>query len=147
MLAMMILLVIDIITRSYFKPIQGMAVMSVFVMMVVIYLGLARCEENKEHVNLEIVTNALPPPLRRLMGLLSRTLALGTVGLLFYSVLVNAIAAYQSNESIEGTVELPLWPVKTIMVVGLVFFFFQTLVNAIDAAKKLKKNNSKQPIE
>jgi len=147
MLAMMTLLVIDIITRSYFKPIQGMAVMSVFVMMVVIYLGLARCEEHKEHVNLEIVTNALPPPLRRLMGLLSRMLALGTVGLLFYSVLVNAIAAYQSNESIEGTVELPIWPVKSIMVIGLVFFFFQTFVNTIDAAKKLKKNNSKQPIE
>ena len=147
MLAMMILLVIDIITRAYFKPIQGMAVMSVFVMMVVIYLGLARCEENKEHVNLEIVTNALPPPVRRFMVLLSYVLALGTVGLLFYSVLVNAIAAYQSNESLEGTVELPFWPVKFIMVVGLVFFFFQTLVNTIDAAKKLKKNNSKQPIE
>jgi len=147
MLAMMILLVIDIITRSYFKPIQGMAVMSVFVMMVVIYLGLARCEEHKEHVNLEIVTNALPPPLRRLMGMLSYLLALGTVGLLFYSVLVNAIAAYQSHESLEGTVELPLWPVKSIMVVGLVFFFFQTLVNTIDAAKKLIKDNPKRPVE
>ena len=147
MLAMMILLVIDIITRSYFKPIQGMAVMSVFVMMVVIYLGLARCEEHKEHVNLEIVTNALPPPLRRFMGLLSHVLALGTVGLLFYSVLVNAVAAYQSHESLEGTVELPLWPVKFIMVVGLVFFFFQTLVNTIDAAKKLKKDNPKRPVE
>lgn len=147
MLAMMILLVIDIITRSYFKPIQGMAVMSVFVMMVVIYLGLARCEEHKEHVNLEIVANALQPPLRRLMGLLSYILALGTVGLLLYSVLVNAVAAYQSHESLEGTVELPLWPVKFIMVVGLVFFFFQTLVNAIDAAKKLKKDNPKRSFE
>jgi TRAP-type C4-dicarboxylate transport system permease small subunit len=147
MLAMMILLVIDIITRSYFKPIQGMAVGSVFVMMVVIYLGLARCEENKEHVNLEIVTNALPLPIRRFMGLFSHLLALGTVGLLFYSVLVNAISAYRSNESIEGTVELPTWPVKFIMVVGLVFFFFQTLVNTIDAAKKLKKDNRKQQSE
>lgn len=141
MLAMMILLVIDIITRSYFKPIQGMAVMSVFVMMVVIYLGLARCEEHKEHVNLEIVTNALPPRLRHLLILLSHLLALGTVGLFFYSVLVNAISAFQSNESIEGTVELHTWPVKFIMVVGILFFFFQTLVNTIEAAKKLKEDN------
>jgi len=141
MLAMMILLVIDIITRSYFKPIQGMAVMSVFVMMVVIYLGLARCEEHKEHVNLELVANALPPTPRRLLGVFSHLLALGTVGLLLYSVAVNALAAYRSNESIEGTVELHIWPVKFIMVVGLVFFFFQTLVNTIDAAKKLKKDH------
>jgi len=115
MLAMMILLVIDIITRSYFKPIQGMAVMSVFVMMIVIYLGLARCEEHKEHVNLEIITNALSPSMRSKMVLFSHLLALGTVGILLYSVLVNAIAAYQSHESIEGTVELPIWPVKFIM--------------------------------
>ena len=147
MLAMMILLVVDIITRSYFKPIQGMAVMSVFVMMVVIYLGLARCEENKEHVNLEIVTNALPPPVRRFMGFLSYLLALGTVGLLFYSVLLNALSAYRTNESIEGTVELPIWPVKFIMVIGLVFFFFQTLVNTIDAAKKLRSNQPKRSVE
>ena len=33
------------------------------------------------------------------------------------------------------------------MVVGLVFFFFQTLVNTIDAAKKLKKDNPKRPVE
>ncbi len=144
MLAMMILLVIDIITRSYFKPIQGMAVMSVFVMMVVIYLGLARCEEHKEHVNLEIVTNALPHRVRRFMGMLSHLLALGTVGLLFYSVLLNAISAFRSNESIEGTVELPTWPVKFIMVVGLLFFFFQTLVNTIDATKRLKKDHPKE---
>lgn len=142
MLAMMILLVVDIITRSYFKPIQGMAVMSVFVMMIVIYLGLARCEEHKEHVNLEIVANALPPLPRRLMGFLSYLLALGTVGLFFYSMLVDAISAYRTHESIEGTVELPTWPVKFIMVVGLLFFLFQTLVNTIDAAKKLKKDNS-----
>ena len=48
MLAMMILLVIDIVSRTMRKPIQGMAELSVFVMMVVIYLGLARCEENKD---------------------------------------------------------------------------------------------------
>ena len=141
MLAMMILLVIDIITRSYFKPIHWMAVMSVLVMMVVIYLGLARCEEHKEHVNLELVANALPRKPRRLLAVLRDLLALGTVGLLLYSVTLNALFAFRSNESIEGTVELPLWPVKFIMVVGLVFFFFQTLVNTIDTVRKLKEEH------
>jgi len=60
MLAMMILLGIDIFGRSVRRPLQGMAELSVFVMMIVIYLGLARCEEHKEHVNLEIVRNAGP---------------------------------------------------------------------------------------
>jgi TRAP-type C4-dicarboxylate transport system permease small subunit len=141
MLVMMILLVTDIIARTYFKPIQDLAELSVFVMMVVIYLGMARCEEHREHVNLEIVANALPRVPRRLMGVFSHMLALGTVGLLFYSVALNALAAYRSNIAAQGAFEFPLWPVKLIMVVGIVFFFFQTLVNTIDEFKNLMKGD------
>jgi len=139
MLAMMILLVIDIVGRSISRPLQGMAELSVFVMMVVIYLGLARCEEHREHVSLEIIKNALPPSLRRAMELLISLLALATVGLLLYAVFQNAMSSFMSNEAIEGTVELHIWPVKFLMVLGLIFFWIQTLINTVEAAKKLKK--------
>jgi TRAP-type C4-dicarboxylate transport system permease small subunit len=138
MLAMMILLIVDIVARTMRKPLQGMAELSVFVMMIVIYLGLARCEEQKEHVNLEIVLNALPPLPRRIMEALSYLLAFGTVGLLFYAVTANAIHSYLRNEAIEGTVEMHIWPIKFVMVVGLLFFLVQTLLNALEKFKRLK---------
>ena len=138
MLAMMILLVIDIITRTMRKPIQGMAELSVFVMMVVIYLGLARCEEHHEHVNLEIVLNALSAPSRRIMEALSYLLALLTVGLLLYAIAANAVHSYLRNEAIEGTVEMHIWPVKFIMVIGTFFFFVQTLLNMLEKIRNLK---------
>jgi len=140
MLAMMILLVIDIITRSFARPLQGMAELSVFVMMIVIYLGLARCEENKEHVSLEIAVNYLPPAIRNIMGLFSYLLAVGSAGLLLYAVLQNAINSFRTNEALEGTVELYIWPVKFLMVVGLIFFWVQTLINSMEEAKKLNKS-------
>lgn len=139
MLAMMILLVIDIVGRSVRRPLQGMAELSVFVMMIVIYLGLARCEEHQEHVNLEIVKNALPPKVKRATELFTYLLALVTVGILLYAVAENALASYRNNEAIEGTVELHIWPVKFVMVIGLIFFLFQTLLNTADAVRKLKK--------
>jgi C4-dicarboxylate transporter DctQ subunit len=138
MLAMMILLVIDIIARTMRKPIQGMAELSVFVMMVVIYLGLARCEEHKEHVNLEIVLNALSSTPRRIVEAFSYLLALLTVGLLFYAIAANAVHSYLRNEAIEGTVEMHIWPIKFIMVIGLFFFFVQTLQNTLDKINNLK---------
>jgi TRAP-type C4-dicarboxylate transport system permease small subunit len=137
MLSMMTLLVIDIIARTMRKPIQGMAELSVFVMMVVIYLGLARCEEHKEHVSLELVVKALPRSKQGIMRVISHFLALGTVGLLLYSVLMNAINSYVRNEAIAGTVEMHIWPVKFVMVIGLIFFFVQTLINTVEAVKKL----------
>ncbi len=112
MLAMMILLIIDVISRFIAKPIQGMAELSVFVMMIAIYLGLARCEENREHVALEFVVNYLSPAKRRVVTRLARMIAVLTAGVFLYAVLLNAINSYQTRESLEGTVELAIWPVK-----------------------------------
>jgi len=72
-------------------------------------------------------------------------LALVTVGFFFYAVTENALSSYRTNEAIEGTVELHIWPVKFVMVIGVVFFLSQTLVNLVDALKGLKKSNRRHP--
>jgi TRAP-type C4-dicarboxylate transport system permease small subunit len=135
MLAMMLLLVLDVVTRFIGWPMQGMAELSVFVMMVVIYLGLARCEEGKEHVGLELLRNFLPATKRRALDWINAVLAFVTVGIFSYTIIDNAIFSFLRNESIEGTVELPIWPTKFIMVVGIVFYLIQTFLNWVDAAK------------
>jgi len=139
MLGMMFLLVFDIVSRSIEKPIQGMAELSVFVMMIVIYLGLARCEQHGEHVSLELVANALPKRAKRIMVVITHLLAVLTVGILLYAVFQNALASFQNHESIEGTVELRIWPVKFFMVVGLVFFLVQTVINLVGAARRPRR--------
>ena len=74
MLAMMFLLITDIVFRSMDMPLHGLAELSVFVMMIVIYMGLARCEEHSEHVGLEFAINKCQrrrkkgPPRRRKKG-------------------------------------------------------------------------------
>ncbi len=138
LLAMMLLLTADIVGRTIGRPIQGMSELSVFVMMVVVYLGLARCEEHGEHVNLEFAKNLLPPRPRRATEVLAAVLALLTSAILLYAVAANAWASYVTNESMEGTVELFTWPVKFIMVVGLVFYVLQTLTNLRDMLREGK---------
>ena len=132
MLAMMILLVIDVISRVIGKPIQGMAEMSVFVMMVGDYLGLARCEEHKEHVSLELLRNALSARKKKVLEAINYLLAVLTVGILSYTIIQNAVFSFLSNESLEGTVELRIWPTKFIIVVGVLFFLLQTVMNFAD---------------
>ena len=138
LLAMMLLLTADIVGRTIGRPLQGMSELSVFVMMVVIYLGLARCEEHMEHVNLEFAKNFLPPKPRRATELSAAVLALVTSVILLIAVAVNAWAAYTTNESLEGTVELFTWPVKFIMVIGLVFYVLQTFTNVREMVREGK---------
>lgn len=138
MLAMMMLLVIDIIFRTIDLPLQGMAELSVFVMMIVIYLGFARCEEHKEHVGLEFVLLMLPKKGQRFLLAFSQLIAAGTIGLLFYAVTTDAWSAFQTGDAIEGVVDLPIWPTKFIMVVGMFFFVLQGFINLAEAFRGLK---------
>ena len=97
MIGMMLLLVADIIARSINKPLQGMAELSVFVMMIVIYFGLARCEQHREHVGLELVVNALPDRLKKAVVVITHLMAVFTVGLLFFAVSQNALVSFQKQ--------------------------------------------------
>ncbi len=133
MLAMMMLLVIDLVFRSVDMPLHGLAELSVFVMMIVIYLGLSRCEEYSEHVGLEFAINKLSEKMRSVMAAAVQFLAAATVGLMFYAVTTDAWSAYVTDSSIEGLIDLPIWPTKFVMVVGMVFFLLQAIVNLFDS--------------
>ncbi|MBT3359121.1 MAG: TRAP transporter small permease [Rhodospirillales bacterium] len=140
MLAMMILLITDIVFRTIDMPLHSLAELSVFVMMIVIYVGFARCEEHREHVGLEFVLIMLPKKPRRILIAVSQLLAAATIGLLFYTVTTNAWGAFQSGEAIEGLVDLPIWPTKFLMVVGMLFFFLQGLANLAEDLRPFRKN-------
>jgi TRAP-type C4-dicarboxylate transport system permease small subunit len=133
MLAMMMLLVVDIVFRSVDRPLHGLSELSVFVMMIVIYLGLSRCEEYLEHVGLEFAINKLSDKARRVTVAATQLLAVVAVGLMFYAVTTDAWSAFETDSSIEGLIDLPIWPTKFVMVVGMVFFLLQAILNLIDA--------------
>jgi TRAP-type C4-dicarboxylate transport system permease small subunit len=127
--AMMVMLVADFVARLFRWQLQDMAQLSVFVMMIVIYLGFSRCEEHHEHVGLEFVTKALPERARRALWVFTQSLAVLTICILLYAVAKNAGKAFATNEAIAGAVQIPTWPTKFIMVLGLGVFLVQAILN------------------
>jgi TRAP-type C4-dicarboxylate transport system permease small subunit len=126
MFIMMVLLVVDIVSRTFHQPIYGLAEMSVFVMMITIYLGMARCEENREHVRLELLLEKLPPRVRRPFESVVFAIELVTIGIFFYAVVLDFYKAYETSESVlGGTMEFFLWPVKVFVVIGLTFYLVE----------------------
>ena len=75
----------------------------------------------------------MPKPMRRVVIAVVQLLAVGTVALVAYAVATDAWSAYVTGSSIEGLVDLPIWPTKFVMVVGMVFFLLQAVVNLFDA--------------
>lgn len=132
MFAMMMLLVADVVFRAFGKPLLLMAELSVFVMMIVIYLGFSRSEEQREHVRLEFAVNALPDEIRAKVRGVASLLAVVVIGLLFYAVSRGALSSFATGSAIAGAVDIPIWPVQCIMAVGMAVFLLQGIVNLID---------------
>lgn len=141
MIAMMMILVIDVLWRTFFTPIFGMSELSVFVMMIVVYLSFSRSEQHDEHVRLELLLNATKGRLHKVHLITVRLLALLSVGILFYAVADNAWDAVQSREAAAGLVSLPIWPVKIVMVVGMLLFLVQTVLSVFRVEEKDVSND------
>lgn len=127
MMAMVAILTIDIIWRIFGKPLLGLAELSVFVMMAVVYLGFAGCEEHNQHVRLEILESMLSPRASHVLRKVVQILAAITVVIFFIAVFRDASRAYITNDSIEGKISLPLWPTKFIMVAGMTVYLLQVV--------------------
>lgn len=127
MMTMVVILTVDIIGRIFAKPLLGMAEMSVFVMMIVVYLGFAGCEEHGQHVRLELLENALSERWRFRVRKFIQILTVATVAVFYLAVLRDAAKAYATNDSIEGMISLPIWPTKFIMMAGMTVYLLQVI--------------------
>lgn len=137
----MLLLVIDLIGRALGQPLQGITEIAVFVMVAAVYLSIPYGEEEKNHIRMEIFLLKLPSKLRYVVNLLCYFIAFFTVILVVYAVSRNAISSYYTKEAVAGTVPLPIYPVKTIIVIGSVFYCLQILINFVEEIKKFGRRS------
>ena len=142
MTIMMILFLVNIVSREINKPIQGLLQMAVFAMISLIYLGLAYCEEKDEHVRLEVLMSRLPLRMREKLRFLCVVIEWLTVTLVLYAVGLNAWSAFETKACVTGTKPMFLWPVKFLMVIGLFIFWVQLIFKGIDYFKRLLKSGS-----
>lgn len=140
MTIMMVLFLVNIVSRELNHPIQGLLQMAVFAMMSLIYLGLAHCEEKDEHVRLEVLSTRLPQKMRAKLRLLCTLIELLIVTLLLYAATRDAWSAFITGASVTGTKPMLLWPVKSVMVVGLVLFWLQLLAKSLAFFRALEND-------
>ena len=140
--AIMFLLIIDFISRGMYRPIQGVGELAVFVLVAVVYLGTPHTEEVRGHVRVTAITSRLPEGIRKVLNIFVYLAATVTIGFVVFAVIQNAVKAFVTHEAVAGTVPLPVWPVKFVIVIGCVFYFFQMISNTIDEFKKLVRKAS-----
>jgi TRAP-type C4-dicarboxylate transport system permease small subunit len=140
---MILFLCTDIISREIKDPIQGPAELAVFVMLSAIYLGLSHCEQMDRHIKVTALLERMPTLFQKIIRIINYSIITPIAGILLWSSVSNFIYTYQNNVALSGTVTLPLWPVRLVMIVGIFFYLIQVILNFFESLKMLINHNRK----
>lgn len=126
-----VLLMVNVVSREVGYPIEGLSNLSVLVLISVVYLGLSTTEEHNQHAAVELLDTKLGLKSKRVVDIIINVTKLITVLIFFYASINNLMFSIQTNEGFADVVHIPLWPSKLALLVGLFFFTLQIFVNLL----------------
>lgn len=133
---MMLQTVIDVLASNLAgRPIPGnLEIISVYHMVIVVFLPLALVELKKEPIAVDLVYRMLPEALQRWVLVAAYLVTAAFFGLLAWQTGADAIRSFKMNEMIMGAVFLTIWPAKLALPVGFAAALLAVVANAWQAA-------------
>lgn len=140
--SMMSLISVDVVLRYFFnRPIKGSYELVEFLMVGVVFLGLAYTQTAKGHVSVTLLTANLSAAQRAVLACFKYLLALGIFAVIFWRCIIQALSLH-SNGVVSGILRIPTHPFMWIAVFGcalLCLVFFTDLVrSAVGILKEIQ---------
>lgn len=112
--------VLDVLMSNFYgAPIEGnLEVISVYHMVLVVFLSLAFVELRHEHISADLFVRLMPKPLQRISYVFSNTVAIIFFAALTYQTALDALAAWRQNEIVMGSIYIIVWPAKLALPIG-----------------------------
>ena len=128
-LMLMLILIMTDVSAKYLmnKPITGtLEIVSYYFMPIAVYLALPYVERSNEHISVPLVTDLLPPKLRRALAILVALLSAGYLLIVAWACGVKAAALMHSGEEI-GLIyfDLIIWPPRWLVPIAFVTMAIQ----------------------
>lgn len=118
---LIILIVVTDVTGRFLLnlPFHSGVELSELLLVVLVFLGLAAAQQQRQNYAIDILTRHFPPWLRGLFELAGYAACLFIVVLLAWPSSKQAIASFERGEAGFGIVPFPLWPARIILAIGL----------------------------
>jgi len=126
-----LLLLLGFVTRNTKTPILWVIEITVYSLVIILYLGLSHCEQERFHVRADVLLVRLPPSPRRVVNIFGDLVALFTMVLISYATGIDAIYSMIAREATQAMIPVPIYPAKIILFTGCVLFSIQLLLTTI----------------
>lgn len=134
---LMALVVADITGRYLFNsPVPMTYEVGSFMLVFIVFLGLAYSQLQGAHIRVEFFTLRLPPKPRALLDLLAYTLGIAIYSAIFYQGFKWAYDSFVIGEYVAGLVNIPKWPSQFAVVFGALLLALQFVADWIRRARQ-----------
>ena len=114
--------------------IWGVLEVGVLLLLALIYLGLPATQANRENFRVSIFAERFPPWVDRIVTWLLLAVQLGVLGVLCWTSWRSSIYSFNRDEVSFGIVQIPLWPSRVMVSIGLSLLIIQSLMAALEYA-------------
>lgn len=136
---MLVLVTADVFSRTLLNmAIPGTdTIVASYLMVATIFLPLAIIELLDENIAVDIVRDNVPDLMKDLFDILAHLLAGGFYLILAWIYYEVAVEAFERKEFVTGTWDVPIWPARIFMPVGLFVAALAALMKLFLAARAL----------
>jgi TRAP-type C4-dicarboxylate transport system permease small subunit len=132
---LMAMVVADIFGRKVLNnPVPMSYEVGAFMLVFIVFMGLAYSQRQKAHIRVEILTLRLAPKPRAIMDLFAYTLGIAIYGAIFYETFKWSYHSFEIGEYVAGLINIPKWPSQFAMVFGALLISLQFLSDWINRA-------------
>lgn len=140
----MFMVSIDVFLRAVFNsPLPGVYELVGFLFVAAVALGLPYAQAEKDNISINIVTKYFPEKVQKLMAIVAYSLAIITVAVLFWENSKRALISFQVKDYTMGLVQVPFWPAKTLLALGLFVLLIRFIIDQYNliVAKEFDEEN------
>ena len=136
---MTLLITVDVIGRAFGMPTYVATEMSGYMLIGIVFLGLAYTQRKGRHIKIIILTGKLPPRKRQLLEIATLFVALVFIGWFTWSTFGPAKVNYVLKTTSLTIVNTPLWIPYAFVAVGLGILAIELMIELIREIASLKK--------
>jgi len=137
-LALMVLLItVDVVLRYFFnRPIKGSYELVEFMLVMLVFLGLAFTQTRKGHVSISLLTNRLSPGSMAIIGSVTHLLSLAIFSIITWRCVLQAEVLRTKGTS-SAVLLIPGFPFMWVVIIGSALLCLVFLIDFLDSLSGL----------
>lgn len=122
------------------SSIPGVVEYSEVLMVGLIFLGLAYAQRTGAHIGVDLITERMPVRVAHLVRSVGLVIAIVVVAVMGWETLEVALRSFESREFRFGLVQVPIWPARLLIPIGLGALLLELAVSLYDEVVALRRS-------